>query len=168
MEALMLSLITQTRCNSYCYNHHYYRFINAPESALDRVLNSVNREDTWDQFTGGRYYSEQQTIHKISNPWVENISVGARESAKIIYKQMKLSGRITRIQVPEVYHKLSMEGSDLIGTIIIRHSGYDQNGRQINQNINSRYVDKSSVIQIQSRLRRNLSLKIHDVSARFL
>ena len=102
------------------------------------VLNSVERNDNWDQFTGGRYYSEKQTIHKISPPWVESISVGARESAKMIYKQMTLNGRITRIQVPECYHQVSMTGSELIGTIIIRHSGIDQNGRALNQNINSR------------------------------
>jgi chondroitin sulfate synthase len=105
---------------------------------LDLVLNSVNRSDVWDQFTGGRFYSEPVTIHKISSPWVEAISVGARESAKMIYKQMKLTGRITRIQVPEVYHKISETGSELIGTIIIRHSGVDTSGRAINQNVNSR------------------------------
>jgi len=51
---------------------------------------------------------------------------------------MKLSGRITRIQVPEVYHKLSTSGSELIGTIIIRHTGYDTSGRTVNQNVNGR------------------------------
>ena len=115
-----------------------FRYINDAENSLDLLLNAVDRDDTWDQFTGGRYYSEEQTIHKISPPWVDNISVGARESAKMIYKQMKLSGRITRIQVPEVYHKLSMTGSELVGTIIIRHTGYDHAGRTVNQNVNSR------------------------------
>ena len=69
---------------------------------------------------------------------MDAISIGARETAKLIYKTMKLNGRITKITVPEVYSQQSARGAELIGTIVIRHTVQEANGKAVNQNINSR------------------------------
>ena len=69
---------------------------------------------------------------------MDAISIGARETAKLIYKSMNLNGRITKITVPEVYSQSSKKGTELVGTIVIRHTVTEANGKPVNQNINSR------------------------------
>ena len=110
-----------------------------PDSFINHVpMSRTDRSDCWNQFTGGRLFDLQKTVHRISPPWVEAISVGARETAKLIYKSMKLTGRITKITVPEVYSQSSKLGTELIGTIVIRHTMTDPSGKVSNQNVNSR------------------------------
>ena len=114
-------------------------YTNKPDvPALHRLPISHDRHDHWRQFTGGRYFNLQQKVHKIAPVWVDAISIGARETAKLIYKTMKLTGRITKITVPEVYSQTSKMGAELIGTIVIRHTVTESNGKPVNQNINSR------------------------------
>ena len=110
-----------------------------PDSFINHVpMSKTDRSDCWNQFTGGRLFDLQKTVHRISPPWVEAISVGARETAKLIYKSMRLTGRITKITVPEVYSQSSKLGTELIGTIVIRHTMTDPSGKVSNQNVNSR------------------------------
>jgi len=115
--------------------------------------------DYWTQFTGGRLFDLHKTVHRISPPWVESISVGARETAKLIYKTMKLTGRITKITVPEVFAQTTKRGSELVGTIVIRHSLTEPGGKTTNQNVNSRYtirrIHMSSILYNNFRIRIN-------------
>ncbi|CAG5112275.1 Oidioi.mRNA.OKI2018_I69.chr2.g6506.t1.cds [Oikopleura dioica] len=100
------------------------------------IPNGLNRTDIWDQFSSGKFFSFRTSTHKLQPYWVDVISSAARESAKSIYKRLGLGGKITRIQVPEMYHRLTETSSELVGTIIVRHN-HLENGKQIQQTVSN-------------------------------
>ena len=79
---------------------------------------------------------------------------------------MKLNGRITKITVPEVYSQQSAKGAELIGTIVIRHTVQEANGKAVNQNINSRIRINRSFLS-RSFMRETEPLRIDQVKQCF-
>lgn len=72
-----------------------------------------------------RYRREDECNRKVEEPWVDVISNNVREAAKYVYKDRHLLGKITKIEVPLIYHTTTSEGAHYIADIAMRHLRYN-------------------------------------------
>ena len=73
-----------------------------------------NEPHLWIQVQRGhiyRYSREDMCNRKVEEPWVDVISNSVRDAAKQVYKEQHLMGKVTKIEVPLLYHTTASDGA---------------------------------------------------------
>ena len=99
-------------------------------SAILNQLTTTNKIETskWIQIMRGHIYKykrEDECNRKVENPWVDVVSDNIREAAKVVYKDQHLLGKITKIEVPLIYHMSDRNGAYYIADLAMRHLRYN-------------------------------------------
>lgn len=110
-------------------NEQFFKVIKNRNSRLkSKKQGYKSLPKTWIQIQRGHIYKfrrEDECNRKVEDPWTSVVSDNIREAAKQIYQRKNLLGKITKIEVPLIYHTSDHVGAHYIADVAMRQLRYN-------------------------------------------